>query len=125
MVRAAGQDLPKSELRGADFTVDTEAGYHHYRTLVAEASAGRCFFVTEKGLMGIGPLDAASGDMVCVVGGACVPLILRKVEVREGGGDRRGEGEGGKVVYVGDAYVDGLTHGEAYDEALLREFELH
>ena len=42
------------------------------------ACLNRFFFITSKGLMGLGPLKIQQGDLVCVLLGSSVPLILRK-----------------------------------------------
>lgn len=42
------------------------------------ACLNRFFFITSKGLMGLGPLKIQPGDLVCVLLGSSVPLILRK-----------------------------------------------
>lgn len=51
---------------------------------VDRASRGRCFFVTEQGLMGVAPPGIQSGDEVFVLQGSRVPLVLRR-----GSGSRR------------------------------------
>lgn len=124
-MKAAGQDLPRSVFRSPDgLDVETESGCAHFNSLVQEACNSRCFFLTEKALMGIGPPATVPGDMVCVARGACPPLVLREVDVaNEDGGNSAGR-QPRKVVLVGDAYVDGLAYGEAYDETILQEFEL-
>jgi hypothetical protein len=74
--------------------------------------------------MGVGPPATVPGDMVCVARGACLPLIMREVDVAEEDKGNSAGRQPRKVVLVGDAYVDGLTYGEAYDETVLQEFEL-
>jgi hypothetical protein len=61
---------------------------------------GRCFFVTEKGHMGLGPPEVQKGDLVAVLLGGSVPFILR------------GE-EQGCFTLLGESYVYGLMKGEA------------
>lgn len=58
---------------------------------------GRCFFVTEGGRLGVGPVDAQKGDKVCVLLGASLPYILRHYNDHE---------------LVGESYVHGIMHGE-------------
>lgn len=125
MMKAAGQDLPRSVFRSPDgLDVETNSGCAHFTSLDREACNSRCFFLTAKGFMGIGPPAIVSGDMVCVVRGACLPLILREVDVADEDAGNGAGREPRKVVLVGDAYVDGLTYGEAYDESVLQELEL-
>jgi hypothetical protein len=97
-------------------STDLEEGrmIRRFRALVHRASGWRSFFLTNGGLIGIGPATAAAGDLVCVVEGATVPLILRR-----GKGD-----EGGKFQFVGESYVHELMGGEGYKTELLRELIL-
>ncbi|PKS09820.1 hypothetical protein jhhlp_004443 [Lomentospora prolificans] len=66
----------------------------------------RRFCITKAGLMGWLPGGTREGDLVCLVSGARVPVILRRVMV----------GEAERYVVVGDAYVQGLTRrlGDVY-----------
>ncbi|KAF2722430.1 hypothetical protein K431DRAFT_302549 [Polychaeton citri CBS 116435] len=59
---------------------------------------GRAAFATGQGLVGFGPSDARHGDVVVVALGASVPFVLRPTK------------QGFRLV--GDAYVDGIMHGE-------------
>jgi len=96
---------------------DVEEGrmIRRFSALVHRASGWRSFFLTNGGLMGIGPATAAAGDLVCVVEGATVPLVLR---------DGEGEGEECQFRLVGESYVHGLMRGEAYKTELVRELIL-
>lgn len=46
---------------------------------------GRRFFITRRGYMGIGPPDAACLDMICVLDGASMPFVLRRLTADGGG----------------------------------------
>lgn len=48
-----------------------------FAELVKITTAGRSFFVTEKGYIGIGPADTRLGDIVSVFRGARVPFLVR------------------------------------------------
>jgi hypothetical protein len=61
-------------------------------------SQGRCFFVTDKGFMGLGPSNTRKSDVVCVMLGGEIPVILRE------------EGDGFKLI--GECYVHGVMNGE-------------
>jgi hypothetical protein len=61
---------------------------------------GRCFFVTDKGHMGLGPPEMGKGDLVAVLLGGSVPFILRE------------EGQE-QYTLVGESYVYGFMNGEA------------
>ncbi|UPK93229.1 hypothetical protein LCI18_004164 [Fusarium solani-melongenae] len=60
---------------------------------------GRCLFYTTSGHIGLGPGDMALGDVVCILGGAVMPIVVRPL------GDSFG--------IVGDCYVNGVMDGEA------------
>ncbi|KAF4958303.1 hypothetical protein FGADI_2469 [Fusarium gaditjirri] len=69
------------------------------------ATQGRKLFMTESGLLGLGPKtlgQSSSKDEVWILTGARVPFILHHVE-------------GSKYRVVGEAYVHGLMYGEGYD----------
>ncbi|KAI9774468.1 MAG: hypothetical protein M1839_001701 [Geoglossum umbratile] len=61
---------------------------------------GRSFLCTEKGYYGLGPCIARPGDLCCVLFGANVPFLLRRVD-------------GARCKLVGEAFVHGLMRGEA------------
>jgi len=56
-------------------------------------------FTTVKEFLGMGPLWARRGDMVCVLYGCHIPVVLRP----------NGRGT---VEFVGECYVDGFMNGE-------------
>lgn len=60
---------------------------------------GRCFFVTEGGRLGVGPVGAQQGDQICVLYGAAMLSVLRPTEER--------------YELIGESYVHGIMHGEA------------
>ncbi|KIW32995.1 uncharacterized protein PV07_04500 [Cladophialophora immunda] len=39
---------------------------------------GRRFFITQKGHIGVGPPDATSSDVICILDGAMAPFVLRR-----------------------------------------------
>lgn len=57
-----------------------------------------CFFETESGLVGLGPLNARPGDTVCILHGSSFPVVLRR--------------EGSTLSHVGVCFVIGLMRGE-------------
>ncbi|KAF9877458.1 heterokaryon incompatibility protein [Colletotrichum karsti] len=65
---------------------------------------GRCFFVTEKGRMGMGSGFMEVGDVVVVPFGCSTPVILRP------------EGCRSEYRYVGDTYLHGYMYGRAIDQ---------
>ncbi|MCJ1400145.1 hypothetical protein MMC11_003349 [Xylographa trunciseda] len=64
-----------------------------------EKMMGRKFMVTEGGLMGLGPPDAAKGDKVVVLFGCSVPVLLRNPASKW-------------WTFVGESYVHGIMDGE-------------
>ncbi|KIW24128.1 uncharacterized protein PV07_09860 [Cladophialophora immunda] len=88
--------------------------------LVAENTVSRRFCVTKAGKrVGLVPERAQVGDHVAVVFGMPVPLVLRKVVGRDGGGEpaeaeEEHEQQQQQAEYrlVGDAYVTGVMQGE-------------
>jgi hypothetical protein len=69
-------------------------------------------FISEQGYVGLVPEHARPGDSICVIFGAIVPFVLRKVP-------------GGGLKLVGEAYVHGIMDGEAMEMGLgLDEFRL-
>jgi hypothetical protein len=69
------------------------------------ATQGRKLFMTESGLLGLGPKtlgQSSSKDEVWILMGARVPFILHHIE-------------GSKYRVVGEAYVHGMMYGEGYD----------
>lgn len=61
---------------------------------------GRSSYLTEDGVPGLGPLAAKEGDIVTVLLGSGSAMILRPTQE-------------GNYKLVGEAYCDGLMHGEA------------
>jgi hypothetical protein len=68
---------------------------------------GRKVFCTKQGVLGLGPALLGEGDLCCVMFGAQVPFILRRV--------------GEKYKLVGEAYVHGVMKGEAMVDWMLGE----
>lgn len=62
------------------------------------------FFITEKGLIGLGSVETNIGDTVSVLCGGRVPFILRPTQQ----GTRQG-----RYIFIGHAYVHGIMDGEA------------
>jgi hypothetical protein len=63
---------------------------------------GRCFMISDTGLLCLGAGPADGGDLICVLLGCSTPLILRECK--------------GYYTYIGDAFVDGYMYGKAIDE---------
>lgn len=65
------------------------------------------FFITEKGLMGIGSSDTQAGDEVFILFGGNMPFVLREINKVD---------RSGCYKYVGHSYVHGIMDGEAVQD---------
>lgn len=65
---------------------------------------GRCFFLTEDGLMGMRTGFTAPGDLEVVPLGCYTPVILRP------------QGGQGEYQFVGDVYIDRYMRGRAVEQ---------
>jgi hypothetical protein len=66
----------------------------------------RRLFKTKKGYLGLGPRSLKKGDEVALLKGGMVPLVIRKTD--------------NNFELVGDCYVHGIMHGEAFSEEACR-----
>jgi len=74
-----------------------------FRILAAElnrVASSRSLIITEKGFIGVAPMDTRPGDVVCVVRGYHMPIVIRPMEAKQG-------------VYrlIGNSYVHGIMDG--------------
>lgn len=51
---------------------------------IPKTTAGRVFFITEQGLIGLGPQKMRVGDCICIISGCHVPIVLRQVRKSSG-----------------------------------------
>jgi hypothetical protein len=72
---------------------------------LGQYALSRRFSITKKGHFGLAPKAAKKGDKVVVLLGADVPFIMRKVDET--------------FQVVGEAYIDGIMHGEAVKQVHL------
>ena len=82
-----------------------------YTTDLIVSLVGRRMVLTRSGYLGVALGMAELGDCVAIVKGAKVPLILRPVE------DTKWE-------LIGDSYVHGIMHGEAFEEQKCKDMEI-
>jgi hypothetical protein len=86
------------------------------------AVAGRRFFISKNGYMGLAPSRAEVGDSVCILFGGQTPFILRKFPgVSAGSGALKAiqevfGGDGNLYLLIGESYVHGIMDGEAYSD---------
>ena len=83
-------------------------------TAMQSTCAGRRFFSTEKGRIGIGPRQLAPGDKIYVLLQARPLFILRPCKAGDQDQDQD-QGLSTNNSLIGHAYVHGLVHGEAFD----------
>ncbi|KAF4564790.1 hypothetical protein EYR40_010961 [Pleurotus pulmonarius] len=79
--------------------------FMHGRFLTTAVStiANRAFVMTKHGMMGLAPVHARPGDVICILRGGQTPFVLRP---------KGGNGDGEKVwELVGDCYVHGIMDG--------------
>ncbi|KAK4695492.1 hypothetical protein P7C71_g2271, partial [Lecanoromycetidae sp. Uapishka_2] len=74
----------------------------HFMTLWYDKIQNHRFFITEKSRVGLASLDVEKGDKVAIFSGGCPIYIVR--------------GSMGHFKFIGDGYVHGLMHGEAFSE---------
>lgn len=108
LTKSSLQQFPDLQLN----TDDPSGDWKNYINVAHSMSYRRCFFVTSKGYMGLGPNAMQIGDIVCVLFGCKVPFILRPM--------------GGYYLLVGDSYIHGIMDGEAMAAVLKeRTFVIH
>jgi len=66
----------------------------------------RRLFLTKTGLIGSGPMETKSGDVVYILHGGRVPFILRRCPQRQ-------RTEGDFFFYIGHAFIHGIMDGQA------------
>jgi hypothetical protein len=95
--------------------VDSGDSYETNRTIQGMATNQR-FFITKKGLMGIGHMDTQPGEEVWVFHGGNFPFTMNR---REGGNEN-------SYDFGGRCYVQGIMNGEAFEgEKSTRILTLH
>jgi len=97
---AAQSEMVLHDILESD-TINNLAGFQA-STLVTfrHNCQGRSLFLTKDGFPGLGPLAAKEGDIVTVLLGSFSAMILRPTQE-------------GNYKLVGEAYCDGIMHGEA------------
>lgn len=87
-------------------TLDDETSFRYQ---LARVYRKRCLFKTKAGRLGLGPQSVKAGDSVCLLAGTRTPYVLRK-------GDGCDQVTDANFSFLGEAYVDGIMHGEAASE---------
>ena len=107
--------LNRAETPADDYPHDLEDASHIYGIgLNRYMNKHQRLFLTQAGLLGMGPQCAEVGDQVWVLRGASTPFVLRPT-----GGGGGGKEEEGQFRFVGDAFIldhmQGEILGEGYD----------
>ncbi|PYI09805.1 HET-domain-containing protein [Aspergillus sclerotiicarbonarius CBS 121057] len=74
----------------------------HFVKILTKYSKTRSFSITKDGYFCLTPQQAQEGDSVVIMKGGRVLYVVRK--------------RGDKYTFIGEAYVEGLMNGEAFDE---------
>lgn len=83
-----------------------------FSNAVGSACNDRRFAVTRKGYMAMAPLLTEPGDIVCLIFGADVPFILRKIPLQQ---SRERYDERQCYALVGESFVHGIMDGEGLE----------
>jgi hypothetical protein len=70
----------------------------------------RRLFATEKGYVGLGPLDTTEGDIVAVLIGCNVSIVIRKKEH--------------DWDLIGESFLCGIMNGEIMDKVVAGEYNI-
>jgi hypothetical protein len=65
-------------------------------------------FLSTKGYVGLIPAHSEPGDLICIIFGAIVPFVLRKLQ-------------NGQYELIGEAYVHGIMDGEFMETCPISE----
>jgi len=99
------RDYERRGLEPEEYTLDRFKGIveksenAHY---VKDGVFHRSFFVSSSGFIGLAPLSAVSGDILCLFLGSRTPFVIRQVE--------------GHYTLLGECYIYGLMHGEGMED---------
>jgi hypothetical protein len=92
---------------------------------VKASCAGRNFFRSKNGYIGLCPHQAARDDMICVFPGLPVPITLRAISSSQRKKSKKGRRPKGASLrqcrLVGECYVHGLMRGEAMSLKIAHE----
>jgi len=96
-----------------------------FHRVFSTAIAGRKMVTTRDGSFVLAPWRTCAGDVVAILPGGRVPYILRPQIMRRDSGFAEDELKRSKQYqFIGDAYIHGVMHGEAYDKTRLETVAL-
>ena len=104
------------EYRGWRPTADDNLALSRIASAIRGTCNGRNVFSTNTNLLGSGPVYVTPGDLICVFRGVRLPLILRKLDIQSSSLRMTFDlsKNHDRCQLVGEAYVHGIMHGEAY-----------
>lgn len=101
---------------------ESETDVRFFNNAWYSVTSYRNFATTRGGFIGFVPDVAEPGDRIVILPGGKVPYVLR----RSSGVDTESSSTSGvpRYEFLGDAYIHGIMHGEAYDESKLERIIL-
>jgi hypothetical protein len=97
----------------------------HIRTVVMRLVEHNRFFLTEQGLMGVGPARMAIGDMVFMLRGAQLPFVLHHSDDKRQENDICHHPTKLCFEFIGTSYVHGIMDGEAFKNTKGLDIEVY
>jgi hypothetical protein len=85
---------------------------------------GKRFFVTDSGFIGLAPGTSKEGDDVYVLEGASSPFVFRQLDASTFPDDSAAGHEDPAVCLVGTTYIQGIMHGEIWEDFEIRGKEI-
>ncbi|KAJ8108979.1 hypothetical protein OPT61_g7794 [Boeremia exigua] len=101
---------------GNDYAASNDSEVNRFHRAYDSVTLGRRFAITSKGYIGWVPAESKNGDVVMILPGGRVPYVLRRasepISTHGGAGNNSGTE---RYKFLGDAYIQGIMNGEAYD----------
>lgn len=101
-------DAAKTHFRTEDAYDHKFRNCRNYCIAAVEVTTKRRFAVTAQGRYALVPSQTQKGDIIALIRGAECPYVIRRAADSDDGHER--------YTLVGDCYVNGIMHGEAFDE---------
>ncbi|KAJ4987096.1 nol1 nop2 sun family protein [Stagonosporopsis vannaccii] len=95
-----------------------------FNSAATMAQEGRNFAITNTGYIGLIPEKAKPGDHLVLMPGGKVPYILRRVRESKKRRHWKKRNAVRRYEFIGDCYIHGIMHGEAWDESKLQKIIL-
>jgi hypothetical protein len=106
-------------------SASADDGARWFNSAFRAVSMNRRFAVTDEGYIGWAPVDTRKGDVVALFPGGNVPYVLRPVSQPDSAQSSiSSDTWNRRYEFLGDAYIHGIMHGEAWNEADLEEITL-